>query len=350
MPPLKCGVQVGAGSLNQRTDERPTGSGDALPSSPFTSSHAPLMDPRKFRDPFVTQDGSRRAAVALEALDTLWFNTGTLCNIACLTCYIESSPRNDALVYLSAWEVTAYLTEIESSGLATREIGFTGGEPFMNAEIIAMLEAALASGRQTLVLTNAMRPMRRFERQLIALRQRYGDALTLRVSLDHHSQTIHEAERGADTWNTAIAGLVWLAENGFSLAIAGRRLGDECEDVARAGYADLLAGLGIAFDVSDPARMILFPEMDATRDAPEITEACWGILSVSPSSMMCASSRMVVKRRGAHTPVVVACTLTPYDPQFELGHTLAQAAGSVQLNHPHCARFCVLGGASCSGR
>jgi hypothetical protein len=63
---------------------------------------------------------------------------------------------------------------------------------------------------------------------------------------------------------------------------------------------------------------------------------------------MCASSRMVSKRKGAARPVVAACTLLPYDPQFELGETLAGALGSVALNHPHCAKFCVLGGASCS--
>lgn len=343
-------MAVGAANLDQRTDERATDIIGPAPLSPFVSPSAPRMNPLKFRDPWVTLDGSRRASVALTGLDTLWFNTGTLCNIACLTCYIESSPRNDALVYLTAGEVADYLTEIETTGLKTREIGFTGGEPFMNAEIIAMLEAALASGRETLVLTNAMRPMRRFERQLVDLRARYGAALTLRVSLDHYSREVHEAERGADTWAPALAGLVWLAENGFSLAIAGRRLGDETEDAARAGYAELLAGLGIRLDVNDPSRLVLFPEMDVTRDAPEITEACWGILSVAPDSMMCASSRMVVKRKGAERPAVVACTLTPYDPQFELGHTLAEALGSVQLNHPHCARFCVLGGASCSGR
>ncbi len=343
-------MAVGAANLDQRTDERTTDGIGPAPLSPFVSPSAPRMDPLKFRDPWVTLDGSRRAAVALTGLDTLWFNTGTLCNIACLTCYIESSPRNDALVYLTAGEVADYLAEIETTGLETREIGFTGGEPFMNAEIIAMLEAALASGRETLVLTNAMRPMRRFERQLVDLRARYGAALTLRVSLDHYSREVHEAERGADTWAPALAGLVWLAENSFSLAIAGRRLGDETEDAARAGYAELLAGLGITLDVNDPSRLVLFPEMDVTRDAPEITEACWGILSVAPDSMMCASSRMVVKRKGAGRPAVVACTLTPYDPQFELGHTLADALGSVQLNHPHCARFCVLGGASCSGR
>ena len=31
-----------------------------------------------------------------------------------------------------------------------------------------------------------------------------------------------------------------------------------------------------------------------------------------------------------------------------IGPTLADAARPIALNHPHCARFCVLGGASCS--
>jgi hypothetical protein len=63
---------------------------------------------------------------------------------------------------------------------------------------------------------------------------------------------------------------------------------------------------------------------------------------------MCASSRMIVKRKGAPRPAVIACTLLPYNGEFELGDTLAAARRTVQLNHPHCARFCVLGGASCS--
>jgi hypothetical protein len=65
--------------------------------------------------------------------------------------------------------------------------------------------------------------------------------------------------------------------------------------------------------------------------------------------MMCATSRMVVRRKGAAGPVVLACTLLVDDPQFELGPTLVAASRPVALNHPHCARFCVLGGASCSG-
>jgi hypothetical protein len=88
--------------------------------------------------------------------------------------------------------------------------------------------------------------------------------------------------------------------------------------------------------------------MNETLDVPEITTACWDILDVRPDAMMCASSRMIVKRKGADRPVVTPCTLLPYDTQFELGHGLAEAAKSVKLNHPHCARFCVLGGGSCS--
>jgi hypothetical protein len=57
---------------------------------------------------------------------------------------------------------------------------------------------------------------------------------------------------------------------------------------------------------------------------------------------------MIVKRRGAKSPAVLACTLLPYSSEFELGKTLAEAEADVSLNHPHCAKFCVLGGASCS--
>src|ERR1700730_13559229 len=84
------------------------------------------LDPRKFRDPFVTLAGEPRAQVALRALEALWFNTGTLCNLACQHCYIESSPTNNQLVYLSAAEVAEYLDEIERRRLRTQLIGLTG--------------------------------------------------------------------------------------------------------------------------------------------------------------------------------------------------------------------------------
>ena len=106
--------------------------------------------------------------------------------------------------------------------------------------------------------------------------------------------------------------------------------------------------MDINIDAQDPIQLVLFPEMDETVDVPEITTQCWEILGISPDDIMCASSRMVVKRKGAQRPVVLSCTLLPYDPEFEMGETLAEASRNVKLNHPHCAKFCVLGGASCS--
>jgi hypothetical protein len=312
------------------------------------AARAKPLDPAKFRDPDVTARGERRASVALRTLKTLWFNTGTLCNLTCRNCYIESSPTNDRLAYLTAAEMRAYLDEIAAAGLPTEEIGFTGGEPFMNPDIAAMLDEALARGFRVLVLTNAMKPMMKRAGALLDLQRRYGDRLTLRVSIDHYAETLHQLERGRRSWKPAMEGLDWLVRHGFTLRIAGRTPWNEDETSLRRGYARLFAERGIPLDAADPSHLVLFPEMDAALDVPEITTACWGVLGRSPDAMMCASSRMVVKRKGAARPAVVACTLLPYDPQFELGVTLAEAAGPVRLNHPHCARFCVLGGARCS--
>lgn len=311
------------------------------------AASAPL-DPAKFRDPALTARGERRATVAPVALQTLWFNTGTLCNVTCRNCYIESSPRNDRLAYLSAADVALYLDEIARARLGTREIGFTGGEPFMNPEMPAMLAEALGRGYRVLVLTNAMRPMMRRTEALAALRRAHGARLTMRVSLDHHTKGGHEAVRGPRSWAPALKGIGWLVSNGFTVHIASRQPADETEAEARARFARLFAEIGVPIDARDPGALVLFPEMDARLDVPEITEQCWGILKRDPASVMCATSRMVVKRKGAARPAVVACTLLPYEAQFELGASLAGALRPVALNHPHCARFCVLGGASCS--
>jgi uncharacterized Fe-S cluster-containing radical SAM superfamily protein len=308
----------------------------------------PRLDPAKFRNPTVTAKGERRAQVALKQLRTLWFNTGTLCNLTCSNCYIESSPTNDRLVYLTAAEVRAYLDEIRRDNLATEEIGFTGGEPFMNPELGEMLRECLARGFRVLVLTNAMRPMMKVTDTLLAAKAFGGDRLVIRVSIDHYTKDLHELERGPRSWAPTIAGLRWLVENGVQVHVAARSFSGQPEAEIRRGFARLFASESVPIDASDPVRLTVFPEMDPSADVPEITDACWDILKKSPDAMMCASSRMVVKRRDAALPAVVACTLLPYDARFELGATLAEASGAVPLNHPHCAKFCVLGGGACS--
>ena len=307
--------------------------------------------PAKFSDPDVTAGGEPRAVAPFSGATTLWFNTGTLCNIACGHCYIESTPTNDRLAYIRRAEVEDFLGQIRARNWPVREIGFTGGEPFMNPEVIGMAEAALEAGHEVLILTNAMQPMMRPRVQagLAGLIARHRRKLTLRVSLDHPDPFKHDEERGAGAFEVTLNGMRWLRDRGARLAVAGRLRWGDAEAEMRAGFARLFAEEGLEIDAADPSRLVLFPEMDERAEVPEITTACWGILGKSPESVMCASSRMVVKRKGAERPVVLACTLIAYDPQFELGETLEAAERPVKLNHPHCARFCVLGGASCSG-
>ncbi|MCA0927186.1 radical SAM protein [Ruegeria profundi] len=305
----------------------------------------------KFQDRLVTADGQARASVPLRNPETLWFNTGTLCNIQCVNCYIESSPTNDALVYISADEVRDYLEQIKARNWPVREIGFTGGEPFMNPEMIDMTRAALERGYDVLILTNAMQPMmrRKMRDGLLELQRDYGDKLTLRISVDHYRPELHDEERGKGSFAKTLTGMKWLRDNGFNMAVAGRTVWGESDTDSRSGYAAFFAENDFDIDAQNPSETVLFPEMDETVEVPEITTACWGILNKSPDALMCASARMVVKRKGADRPAVLACTLLPYAPEFEMGHTLAESEADVHLNHPHCAKFCVLGGASCSG-
>lgn len=310
----------------------------------------------KWADPEVTATGERRATAPLMSLgrrgaSTLWINTGTLCNIACVNCYIESSPTNDRLVYITAAETIEHLDQIQARGWPTTEIGFTGGEPFLNPEMIAIAEAALSRGHRALILTNAMKPMMRPRVQagLLALKDLYGAQLTLRVSLDHYSAARHDEERGAGSFDEAMIGLDWLSDNGFRIDIGGRTLWGEAETESRRGFAALFTQRGYDIDADCPSRLVLFPEMTPADDPPEITTSCWGILNKTPADVMCASSRMLVKRKGAEKPVYLACTLLPYDEAFELGETAAEAERPVALKHPYCASFCVLGGGNCSG-
>jgi len=224
-------------------------------------------------DPLTSWVGMTVIVVGLAALKTLWINTGTLCNLTCKHCYIESSPRNDALAYISAAEVAAYLDEIAARSLPVNEIGFTGGEPFMNPEFPAMLEAALHRGFRVLVLTNAMRPMMKLAAPLAALNERFPRRLIVRVSLDHYSGSVHEIERGRRSWGPAVAGLKWLVENGFAVHVDGRRFSGEPEPVLRAGYDRLFREHRLPIDPFDPVQLVLFPEMDAKKDVPEITIA-----------------------------------------------------------------------------
>lgn len=312
-------------------------------------TNSTLQDRTKFNDPERTAKGERRASVALKKLETLWFNTGTLCNIECANCYIQSSPRNDRLTYLTRSDITTVLNEARQLDQQPHTIGFTGGEPFMNPAFPDILHETLSQGYNVLVLTNAMKPMMRPRMQtaLVELQQRFASQITLRVSLDHWQARLHDEERGFGAYQETLDGLHWLRDHAFNIAIAARlRWGDKESDM-RSAFATLFNQERLPIDAHNAEALVLFPEMDVQVDVPEITVDCWRILNKDPDDMMCASSRMIVKHKGKDTVSVAACTLLPYEPQFDLGPTLSGALGDVKLNHPHCAKFCVLGGGSC---
>jgi sulfatase maturation enzyme AslB (radical SAM superfamily) len=303
-----------------------------------------LLD-KKFNDPFITADGNKRAFIEAKKINTLWFNTGTLCNIECKNCYIESSPKNDRLVYLTFDEVKLFIDEAIDNNLKTKEIGFTGGEPFMNKDILKMVDYALEKKFKVLILSNAMKPMLNKKEELLKLRH---PNLTIRVSIDHYNKTKHEEVRGKGTYEVMMKGLNWLSQNNFNFALATRLLWDESENNLRQNFQEFINTYQLNLDAYSNEQLVTFAEMDEKIDTPEITTDCWGILNKDPNDIMCSWSRMVVKKKGSKKPSVIACTLLPYDEEFDLGESLTNSLQKIYLNHKHCSKFCVLGGSSCS--
>ena len=299
----------------------------------------------KFKDPITTADGSTRAFIEAKKIKTLWFNTGTLCNIECKNCYIESSPKNDRLVYITFEEVKLFIDEAIDKNLGTKEIGFTGGEPFMNKDVLKMIEYSLSKNLKVLVLSNAMQPMLNKREDLLKINHQ---DLTIRVSIDHYQKEKHEEIRGKNTFNVMMEGLKWLNQNNFNYALATRLLWGEQEDQLRDNFNLFIDKYNLKLDAKSKEQLVTFAEMDEKVDTPEITTACWNLLGKNPDDIMCSSSRMVVKKKTSPKPSVIACTLLPYDDEFDLGQNLTNSLKKIYLNHKHCSKFCVLGGSSCS--
>jgi MoaA/NifB/PqqE/SkfB family radical SAM enzyme len=303
------------------------------------------LSDNKFKNQKVTADGSNRAFIEARNIKTLWFNTGTLCNIECKNCYIESSPKNDSLAYLTFEEVKSFIDEAIDKNLGTNEIGFTGGEPFMNKDIMKMIDYSLNKNFKVLVLSNAMKPMLNRTKELIKLNH---SNLTIRVSIDHYEKEKHEEIRGKNTYDVMMQGLKWLNENNFNYTLATRLLWSEKEEDLRKNFGTFIKNNNLKLDTYSPKELVTFAEMDEKIDTPEITTSCWDILNKDPNDIMCSWSRMVVRKKNSKNPSVIACTLLPYADEFDLGETLTNSLQKIYLNHKHCSKFCVLGGSSCS--
>ena len=132
-------------------------------------------------------------AQELESLDELWFQVGgTLCNLSCNHCFISCHPGNDNFGFLDLETIRRYLRE--SRELGVKEYYFTGGEPFLNRDMLQVLEETLAIGPAT-VLTNGtvFTPSSIKALQTISGESIYS--LELRVSIDGYSPETNDPIR-----------------------------------------------------------------------------------------------------------------------------------------------------------
>ena len=157
---------------------------------------------------------ARAPHVELRSFDTLWLQVGgTVCNLACTHCFVSCSPTNHTHEPMSLAEVQRYLDE--AAALGVREVYFTGGEPFLNPEMEAILAAALAIGPAT-VLTNGLLLDPARCARLKALDEASEYSLDLRISLDGWDAASNDPIRGEGTFDRALAGVRNLVRAGLN--------------------------------------------------------------------------------------------------------------------------------------
>ncbi|HEY4587779.1 MAG TPA: radical SAM protein, partial [Thermoanaerobaculia bacterium] len=182
--------------------------------------------------------------VELKSLDTLWFQVGgTVCNLACTHCFVSCSPTNHTHEFLTLAAVKRYLDE--AARLGVREYYFTGGEPFLNPEMEAILEATLAVGPAT-VLTNGLLldPARCARLKALADAAEYS--LDLRVSMDGYDAGSNDPIRGAGTFERILAGARNLHEAGLNPVITVTEVCREAAtDSGKETFFALLRAMGI---------------------------------------------------------------------------------------------------------
>jgi AdoMet-dependent heme synthase len=287
-------------------------------------------------------NGEPTPEVALESLDELWFQVaGTLCNLACTHCFISCSPRNAEFGFLGLEAVRERLAEARAAGV--KEYYFTGGEPFLNPEMPAILEETLRQGPAT-VLTNGtvLRDALVDDLRSIAEGSRYS--FEVRISIDGHSRAMNDAIRGQGAFDGAVRGLRLLARAGFLPILTAVQTWNDAEtpSVLRA-LEDLLRSAGC----SRP-RIKLMPTlrigMEALRTRgylPEERVTREMMEGYDPGQLLCSRARMVTDRGVAVCPILIET------PGAHLGRTLEEADRPFAIGHDACWT-CWAHGAICS--
>jgi len=279
--------------------------------------------------------------VPLLALDTVWFQVaGTLCNLSCSHCFISCSPTNHAHEIMTREEVRRYLDE--AAALGANDTYFTGGEPFLNREILDILEDALRLGPAT-VLTNATLITRARAESLAAMGRASRYSLEIRVSLDGLTPETNDPIRGAGCFDATMDGVRELARAGFSpILTVAQTWSDEEDRALRAAFHDFLRSHGLR-----RPRVKILPLFRIGREASRtrgyaaeefLTEE--HMRGHDPWTLQCSTSRMVTSRG------VYVCPILIDSPDALMGQTLAETLRPFPMSHGAC-HTCWATGASC---
>jgi MoaA/NifB/PqqE/SkfB family radical SAM enzyme len=278
--------------------------------------------------------------VELKSLDTLWFQVGgTVCNLACAHCFITCSPTNHTHECMGLAEVESYLDEAVRLGV--REYYFTGGEPFLNPDMEAILEVTLRVGPAT-VLTNGLLLDPARCARLKALERGSEYSLDFRVSLDGYDAETNDPVRGEGTFERILTGVRNLATAGLNPVITVTAV---CEpagtDEGKERFFQLLRSLGI-----DRPRLKILPLFQIGAEAERAgAYQSWqrlreGDLQEGTDHLQCSSCRMVTDQG------VWVCPILVNEPSARMGAALADSLESFPLDHSACWT-CHVYGVSC---
>ena len=271
------------------------------------------------------------AAVELRHLDNLWIQvSGTRCNIECRHCFNNSGPRETTFGLMTLEAVNQAIAAASARGV--REIYFTGGEPFLHAQLLEMVGCALTVAPTT-VLTNGMLISDRMADTLadLAIAARYS--LEVRVSLDGYTEQMNDAIRGPGVFRLALAGAVRLARRNLLPIITIVRTWDDIDEFAMlAGFTRVLRDAGC-----DRPRIKVLPALPLGRELTRIAglqrDECVTTAMLDGFDrdlLMCSNSRLVTDRG------VWVCPLLVEQPDAQLGMTLDEAERSYELRHQTC--------------
>ena len=277
----------------------------------------------------------------LAAHDTLWFQVaGTLCNLACTHCFVSCSPTNHTHEMLSLADVRRRLEEAVALGV--KEYYFTGGEPFLNPDMEAILAATLEVGPATVLTNGMLLDPTRCER-LAAMAAAADHSLDLRVSLDGFDAASNDAIRGEGVFRRTLQGVRNLAAAGLAPVLTVTEVhGENAGDEGKERFYALLRGLGI-----DKPRLKVLPVFHIGAEAERGgTYESWQRLRAGDveagawDHLQCSSCRMVTDQG------VWVCPILVNEPQGRMGATLADGLGRFDLAHPACWT-CHVYGVSC---